>query len=352
MIQISAELLALSGEPALLAKGGKILYANDAACTLLGPDCREKSFAALFGGEIAGMQAPAFVGEAELAGRRVLLRIRTMNGMRVVFLSPCAPVHELVGDSFLYALRSEMMQLGVNAALLRSRLSPGDRSGAAALNGISKSLYRINRTMQNLSLIRGAQTGELLFLPQALDAAALFRDLTEAVSLVVPNPEIRFRAPHSLPVHGDPAMLEVLALNLLSNCISHAEGCTCIRVTLHGAGEQIILSVDDDGCGIPGDRLHTVLERYRFSGGLSEAEAGPGLGLTAARVIARLHGGTLLLESREGIGTAVRVSLSRSPRAVSPLKAAEAEYDRSYDTVLTGLAPCLPPEAFDAPDRR
>jgi len=352
MIQISAELLALSGEPALLVKGGKILFANDAARALLGQDCEAKSFRALFGSDIAGMQASAFVGEAEIAGKRVLLRIRAMDGMRVVFLSPCAPVDELIGDSFLYVLRSEMMQLGVNASMLRAKLRPEDSAGAAALNGITRGLYRLNRTMQNLSVIRGAETDSLLFLPQSLDLVTLLRDLTEAVSLSFPKPEICFTAPDTLPLRADPSLLEILVLNLLSNCILHAEGCTRIRMTIHSARDQVIFSVDDDGCGIPGGKLHTVLERYRFDCGLSDAGRGPGLGLTAARAIARVHGGTLLLESREGVGTAVRVSLHRSPHAPGSLNVPRTEYDKSYNTILMGLSPCLPPEAFDAPDRK
>lgn len=352
MIQLTAGLLALTTEPALLIRGGKLLYANDAACALLGPDCREKSFAALFGKEVAGMQAPAFVGEAEAAGRRVLLRIRAMEGLRVVFLSPCENAGELIGDSFLYALRSELMQLNVSVQLIRAALRPDDEQGLRALHGVMQSLYRVSRTMQNLAVIRGTDQGTLFFRPQPLELCTLLRDLIEAVRLNVQTPEIVFTAPESLPIHGDPAMLEQLVLNLLSNCLLHAGGCTRVRVSLHGSGEQVILSVDDDGSGIPADRLHTVLERYRYGGGLLEAEHGPGLGLTAVREIARKHGGTLLLESRETLGTAVRVSLSRSLRAQSPLHTAAAEYDRSYDAILTGLAPCLPPEAFDMPERK
>jgi len=352
MIQISAELLALSGEPVLLAKGGKIVFANDAACALLGADCKEKSYRTLLGREIAGVQAPAFVGEAEIAGKRMLLRIRSVDGMRVIFLSPCTPMEELVGEAFLYVLRGEMMQLEVNASILRAHLSPEDASGLSALNCVSRSLYRIKRTIQNLSVIRGAQTGNLLFLPQTLDLVPFFRDIMDAVTLHFPQPVISFSAPTTLPGRGDPALLETMALNLLSNCILHAKGCTRVRVTLHSAGDQAILSVDDDGCGIPGDRLHTVLERYRYDCGLSAAENGPGLGLTAAREIARIHGGTLLLESREGIGTAVRVSLGHLSRSAGRMRSPEEAYDKSYDAVLTGLAPCLPPEAFDAPDRK
>lgn len=352
MIQFSAELLALTGEPALLVKGGKILFANEAACAMLGPDCRSKSFRELFGKEIAGMQASGYVGETEIAGRRVLLRVKAMEGMRVVFLSPRESVQELVSDAFLFTLRTEMMQLGAGASMLKSQLKAADPGAAAALGGISMSLYRLNRTLQNLSVIRDGERGSTLFLPQPLDLVMLVRDLIESVRLLVPAPEISFSAPQSLPVQGDPALLETLLLNLLSNCLLHAEGCTRIRVTLHSAGEQVILSVDDDGCGIPGDRLNTVLERYRCECGLSETGHGPGFGLTAAREIARTHGGTLLLESREGIGTAVRVSLSRTPRSLSPLRAPEPAYEKSYDTILTGLAPCLPSKAFDMPDRR
>ena len=351
MIQLSAELLSLSAEPALLVRGGRLLYANDAACALLGPDCRGKSLAALFGPEIAGMQAPAFVGETEVAGRRFLLRIRAMEGMRVVFLSPCEVGAELIGDSFLYALRSELMQLSVSAQLLRARLASEDAQGLGALRSVTQSIYRVNRTLQNISVIRGAGQGTLFFRPQPLDLCRLLRDLLDAVRLAAPTPEFSFTAPQSLPLQGDPALLEQLALNLLSNCLLHAVGCTRIRVSLHGAGDQAILSVDDDGCGIPGDRLHTVLERYRYSGGLPEADHGPGLGLTAAREIARLHGGTLLLESREGIGTSVRVSLRRASQPQGVLHSAAEDYDKSYDTILTGLAPCLLPEAFD-PDKK
>ncbi len=350
MIQLSAELLALSSEPALIVKGGKILFANDAARSLLGTTITQKSFAALFGKNIAGMQAPFFVGETEAAGKRVLLRIKALDGMRVVFLSSTAPTGELLGDAFLYALRSELMQLGVNISMLRAGLRPEDTASRSALRGVILSLYRINRTLQNLSIIRGAESDSLLFRPQPLELSCLLRDLLDSVRMNLPKPEICFSASGEMPVQGDPELLETLTLNLLSNCLRHAEGCTRIRMHLHSAGEHVILSVDDDGCGIPGDRLHTVLERYRFNECLRDLERGPGFGLTAVRHIARLHGGTLLLESRENVGTAVRVSLNRSPRPLTPLQAAEPEFNRDYDTILTGLAGCLPIEAYDLKD--
>ena len=48
----------------------------------------------------------------------------------------------------------------------------------------------------------------------------------------------------------------------------------------------------------------------------------------------------------------MRVSLSRAAAPKGPLRSPAAEYDKSYDRILTGLAPCLPPEAFDVPERK
>lgn len=346
MLQLSAELLSLSGEPALLVKGGKILYANEAACALLGRGCTEKSLRELFGDEIAGMQAPSFVGEAEVCARRVLLRVSAFQGMRAVFLSPCGGISERTGDAFLYALRSELMALRAGAALLKTRIDPADKEALSAFCCAGKSFYRINRTLRNLTTIRSAEQGDTLFLPQPLELGALLRDLVETVRLYVDTAELCFDAPGEFWVSGDAELLELMALNLISNCLRHASP-TAIRLRLHSAGEQVILSVNDDGCGIPAAELHTALERCRYACELREVDRGPGLGLSAVRCIARLHGGTLLLESREGVGTAVRISLRGAPRGVGPFQSA-ADYAVNFDTLLTGLADCLPPAAYAA----
>lgn len=107
-----------------------------------------------------------------------------------------------------------------------------------------------------------------------------------------------------------------------------------------------MISVNDDGCGIAPDKLHFVFDRYRHGFGISDIDHGAGLGLTAALAIANLHGGTLLLESREGSGTTVRASFSRNPVPTQLLCAAQEESERGMRTLLTGLANCLPDSCF------
>ena len=107
-----------------------------------------------------------------------------------------------------------------------------------------------------------------------------------------------------------------------------------------------MLSVSDDGYGIPAEQLHQAFDRYRYRFEGFQMWRGPGLGLSVARGVAQLHGGTLLLESRPGVGTAVRVTLSRSLASSGRLQESDGSSQYSTRDLLAGLADCLPEEAF------
>ena len=72
---------------------------------------------------------------------------------------------------------------------------------------------------------------------------------------------------------------------------------------------------------------------------------GPGLGLTVVRGIAEYHGGTVLLESREGSGTTVRASVSKRMSS-QYLREPRTPYSDSVKSILIGLADCLPEACF------
>lgn len=346
MLQVSADILALSADPALLAKNGRIIYANAAACRLLGADCSGQTIRSLLGEEIASVQSGSFLGELSRDGKRFLLRVQAMEGLQVFFLRESEITARLVSDSFLVALRGAMMDQQAAIALLKNRLTPAGESACPELASITRSCFQINRIVTNVSVIHGVENGSVLFLPRAMELSRFLLDLTDSVSLLFPAPELSVSLPETCPCTADPALLEILVLNLLSNAIRHAKGCTRISLRLVPLGDQLLLSVDDDGCGIPADEMHTAFDRFRHQHTLQELGLGAGLGLTTAREIAHLHGGTLLLESREGRGTAVRVSLNRVSAPLA-LHAQTPTYDLNYNSILTGLADCLPSEAFD-----
>lgn len=92
-------------------------------------------------------------------------------------------------------------------------------------------------------------------------------------------------------VSGDPALLGRAVRNVVDNAVRHAQGRIALSVRTEGA--WCIVSVDDDGTGIPPEERERVFERFvRLDEGRSRDAGGSGLGLAIVRHIATVSGGT------------------------------------------------------------
>ncbi len=105
--------------------------------------------------------------------------------------------------------------------------------------------------------------------------------------------------------------------NLISNAVRYAGSA---QVAMREDSGQLVLRVDDDGPGIPADRIADMLEPFtRGEASRNRATGGAGLGLTLARAIAQQHGGTLVLANREedgrtvGLRAELRLPLDKTP---------------------------------------
>jgi signal transduction histidine kinase len=153
-----------------------------------------------------------------------------------------------------------------------------------------------------------ALIGELL-LSSRLDAAK-HPDRIESVDLTALVAE---EASHfdrdvfgdAIMIGGDPLLLRRLVRNLLENARVHAGGATEIRVSEQDGSASIV--VEDAGPGIPPEDAQRIFEPfYRRPCG---EQPGTGLGLSIVRQIARVHGGDVLCEPRQGGGSRFTVTL-------------------------------------------
>ena len=113
-------------------------------------------------------------------------------------------------------------------------------------------------------------------------------------------------------VTGEPALLVRLVANLLDNAIKFGRPGGCVRVQVEPIGSMALLTVEDDGPGIPVDRRQNVLERYVREP--SEGISGLGLGLALVAAVARRHDAELVLSEGKA-GRGLRVEL-RFPLAI------------------------------------
>ena len=111
-----------------------------------------------------------------------------------------------------------------------------------------------------------------------------------------------------LTADADPRALKQIALNLLSNAVKFTPPGGEVTLSLAAAGRDLELTVADTGVGVAPDELARLGSPYA-QGKAGRAVQGTGLGLSLVKALAGLHGGSLLLESRLGEGTAATVRL-------------------------------------------
>ncbi len=111
-------------------------------------------------------------------------------------------------------------------------------------------------------------------------------------------------------IEVDRRAFKQILLNLLSNAVKFTMRGGCITVRTSLSEGRLLLSVEDDGVGIPSEdlpRLGSPFEQARTDATLSAG--GAGLGLALVRALAERHGGRMRIESEEGLGTTVKVWL-------------------------------------------
>jgi len=114
------------------------------------------------------------------------------------------------------------------------------------------------------------------------------------------------------PILADRQRLQQVLVNLLGNASKYTPEGGEIHVTARRARESELVEIDvtDTGPGLTPDEQRRVFEKfYRAGDGLTQQQTGSGLGLTIARSLIELHGGTLTVESEPGRGSTFRIAL-------------------------------------------
>jgi K+-sensing histidine kinase KdpD len=131
---------------------------------------------------------------------------------------------------------------------------------------------------------------------------------------------VQTRLDSSLPMlHVDAVLMEKLLVNLIENAAKYTPTGTSITISGELLGKDIVISVEDEGSGIPPGIEERVFEKF-FRAHPESALPGSGLGLSICRAIAEMHGGTIAAGNRPGGGAVFVVTLQAEhpPMTESP----------------------------------
>lgn len=344
MSEFNPEVLSVIGEAVIVARGSSVVFSNAPAEALLGGSCIGRKLPTLLGAEISGMQANEFSATAVVNGKNCIIRSSRKGGEQIFVIKEADLGSATVNDAFLYAIRESLMIMSMSAARCRTLAEKKENPDLLDMaNSMSKNISSAARLVANISVVRGLKSGTLTFSPKTVDAGKLFAEYTAIISSLLPDVKINYEAADGIHVKLDPDLVKHVFTNLISNAVIHGKSKN-ITVRVIDGSESIMLAVDDDGCGIESDQLYNIFERYRGVIELNNISRGAGLGLSVVMGIARLHGGTVMLESRAGRGTAVRVSMRKSGgRAALYSGLGTADDVKDF---LVGLADCIEERRF------
>lgn len=108
---------------------------------------------------------------------------------------------------------------------------------------------------------------------------------------------------------GDPALLGRLLQNLIDNAFKYGQPDGHVWVSVSGREQEVLLSVRDNGVGIPPEEQEKVWQRFYQVDPSRSGEGGAGLGLAMVRQIAQLHNGRMTLESVPDVGSSFTLHL-------------------------------------------
>ena len=256
---------------------------------------------------------------AELA-RTLEEMLQALEASRAESAQMLTSQRQFVADAS-HELRTPLTSVLANLDLLADTLE-GDHREVA--DSALRSSQRMRRLVADLLLLARQDVARTA----AREPVDLRRVVIDAAAELGPIAD-----DHDLRVDAAPATicgvrdeLHRLALNLMENAIKHTPAGTVITASTELDGDAALLTVRDDGPGVPAEVRERIFER--FVRGAGDRGGSSGLGLAIVRAVAESHGGTVRLEEPDGrpgarfvvrLPVATSVAFAASPPAATVL---------------------------------
>ncbi|MHB1133430.1 MAG: ATP-binding protein [Chloroflexota bacterium] len=213
-------------------------------------------------------------------------------------------------------LRSPLTNVqGMGQLLARDLGRKGLAAEQRGAEAVVKSARRMESMLTDLVESANWEAGQVELRTEPTDLVQLVADLVERVGVPEDRHRIQVVAPEPLPmVLADRSRLDRAVTNLLTNALKYSPADKPVVVRLEQRDGMAVLSVSDQGVGIPEADLGRVFERYFRSSTAGQRE-GLGLGLYITSLIAQAHGGQITVASKVGEGSTFSLILPFGPKA-------------------------------------
>ena len=351
-IDLINRIISAGSEAAVVIENGVITGLNSAAYTLFSGKLKKgKRAESFFPLELLECAGESFACSVNLLGVEADISAVRSGDNLTMFITP---VNQ--GNSVLPGLSANVMN-EINSSMSTLRLAADRLAGCADFRLEPKlraytcafyhSYYKLLRLTENITSLGSMLDGTYPIAAKLEDMRLLCEEALSAVSSVLPenSANIRFDVPDGdYTINIDRDLTERMLLNLLANSLENTAAGDEIIISLRREDNAVVLGVDDTGHGIAGEDYSSLLRRFEHKPDISDLAklSGAGMGLSIVSGIARLHGGTMVIESRKDRGTSVRVTIPDRDDLPTMFKSTMPRYrDTGMSMVLTELSTVL-----------
>ena len=228
---------------------------------------------------------------------------RTINDMLTRLEQSARRQERFVADA-AHELRTPLATLRLRLETALNRADPA--ADEQLLPDLLGETLRLGSLVDELLLLARSDAGRLAAQVEPVD-------LDEVVTAVVASSQdrkvaVRAAEIEPLQVLGEPALLKQVVRNLVENAVRHAR--SRVDVALTADSSSAVITVDDDGPGIPPDARTEVFQRFvRLDDSRTRDQGGVGLGLAIVDEIVKLHAGSVQVTESPAAGARLRVRL-------------------------------------------
>ncbi|MCS7239791.1 MAG: ATP-binding protein [Candidatus Bipolaricaulota bacterium] len=244
------------------------------------------------------------IAKGDLA-HRVVLRTRDEIGRLAHAFNRMAEAlqnSEAVRKQFLADVAHELRTpLSVIRGNLEAILDGAFPLTPESLVPVYEETLHLGELVEDLRTLTLADTGHLPLEKERVELGELVAGVVEAVRPVAKEEgvEVALQRDPELWVFADPRRIRQVLGNLLSNALRYSPPGSVITVAAQKVGNEVWVSVQDQGPGIPEEDLPHIFERF-YKVDKSRSEGGTGLGLAIAKELVQAHDGRIWAENRNG----------------------------------------------------
>jgi signal transduction histidine kinase len=213
-------------------------------------------------------------------------------------------------EMFSHEYRTPLAVIRTNLDILQNKEPSGAQHFGSNLEKMQRAVLRLVEVAETALQRDQNSDGKADILCEAIFMPDFLRSVIEEASDFWREraPQLEFHYTKPIVFHGDRKLLKTAFLNVLDNAIKYGPKQGTVSVQLSKNDGALLLTVDDNGTGIPEHELALVYGKY-FRGSRTGFVAGSGIGLYMVQRIIAQHAGSILLVNRPEGGTSATITL-------------------------------------------